>query len=161
MTNDKWKSMFNFYFFLNIKNKKKKICVKFYFFQKNEKWKSVVNFHFFFSGLITEMKLTRKERYNRFPCNCCHQLRSCSVDRVFLLQCRKITLFFFSGEGERGVERLVKKIMPVIGERLAQMFGVSHTADYCYWADVSFQVFFRGMHVTAMEELQRQMMREL
>ena len=26
------------------------------------------------------------------------------------------------------------------------MFGVSHTADYCNWADVSNQVFLRGMH---------------
>ena len=31
--------------------------------------------------------------------------------------------------------------MPVWAERSAQMFGVSHTADYCNWADVSFQVF--------------------
>ena len=45
--------------------------------------------------------------------------------------------------------------MPVIEERLAQMFGVSHTADYCNGADVSFQMFLQGMHVTAMEELQR------
>ena len=37
---------------------------------------------------------------------------------------------FFSGEGEGGVERRVKK-MPVTAERLAQMFGVNHTADYC------------------------------
>ena len=51
--------------------------------------------------------------------------------------------------------------MPVIAERLAQTFGVSHTAAYCYWADFSFQVYLGGMHVTAMEELQRQMMREL
>ena len=39
-------------------------------------------------------------------------------------------IIFFSGEGERGVERRVKK-MPVTAERLAQMFRVSHTADYC------------------------------
>ena len=39
-------------------------------------------------------------------------------------------IIFFSGEGERRVERRVKK-MPVTGERLAQIFGVSHTADYC------------------------------
>ena len=39
-------------------------------------------------------------------------------------------IIFFSGEGERGVERRVKKML-VIEERLAQMFGVSHTADYC------------------------------
>ena len=64
-------------------------------------------------------------------------------------------IIFFSREGERGVERLVKK-MPVTAERLAQMFGVSHTADYC-----NFQVFLRGMHLTAMEELQRLMMRGL
>ena len=63
-------------------------------------------------------------------------------------------IIFFSGEGERRVERRVKK-MPVIEERLAQMFGVSHTADYCNWADVGFQVFLQGMHVTAMEEIQR------
>ena len=69
-------------------------------------------------------------------------------------------IIFFSGEGERGVERQVKK-MPVTAERLAQMFGVSHTADYCNWADVSFQVFLQGMHVTAMEELQTLMMRDL
>ena len=37
-------------------------------------------------------------------------------------------IIFFSGEG--GVERRVKK-MPVTAERLAQMFGVNHTADYC------------------------------
>ena len=63
-------------------------------------------------------------------------------------------IIFFSGEGERGVERRMKK-MPVIEGRLAQMFGVSHTADYWNLADVSFQVFLQGMHVTAMEELQR------
>ena len=39
-------------------------------------------------------------------------------------------IIFFSGEGERGVERRVKK-MPVTAERLAHMFGVNHTADYC------------------------------
>ena len=39
-------------------------------------------------------------------------------------------IIFFSGEGERRVERRVKK-MPVTAERLAQIFGVSHTADYC------------------------------
>ena len=39
-------------------------------------------------------------------------------------------IIFSSGKGERGVERRVKT-MPVIEERLAQMFGVSHTADYC------------------------------
>ena len=39
-------------------------------------------------------------------------------------------IIFFSGEGEGGVERRVKK-MPVTAERLAQMFGVNHTADYC------------------------------
>ena len=38
---------------------------------------------------------------------------------------------------------------------------LNHTADYCNWADVSFQVFLRGMHETAMEELQRLMMRDL
>ena len=61
-------------------------------------------------------------------------------------------IIFFSGEGERGVEWRGKKIR-VTAERLSQMFGVSHTADYCNWADVSFQV-------TAMEELQRLMMRD-
>ena len=44
-------------------------------------------------------------------------------------------IFHGSGEGERRVERQVKK-MKVTAERLAQMFGVSHTADYCNWADV-------------------------
>ena len=39
-------------------------------------------------------------------------------------------IFHGSGEGERRVERQVKK-MQVTAERLAQMFGVSHTADYC------------------------------
>ena len=39
-------------------------------------------------------------------------------------------IIFFSGEGEREVERRVKK-MRVTAERLAQMFRVSHTADYC------------------------------
>ena len=125
--------MFNFYFFLNIKNKKRKSVSNFIFFKKmkNENLWSIFIF-FFWTHNGNETNPETPERYNRFPCNCCHQLRSCSVDRVFLLQCRKITLFFFSGEGERGVERLVKKIMPVTGERLAQMFGVSHTADYCY-----------------------------
>ena len=46
-----------------------------------------------------------------------------------LLQWRKIT-FFFSGEGERRVERRVKKTQ-VAAERSAQIFRVSHTADYC------------------------------
>ena len=41
------------------------------------------------------------------------------------------------------------------------MFGVSHTADYCNRVDVSFQVFLQGMRVTAMDELQRLMMRDL
>ena len=44
-------------------------------------------------------------------------------------------IIFFSGEGERRVERRVQKKkttkMPVTAERLAQMSGVSHTADYC------------------------------
>ena len=44
-------------------------------------------------------------------------------------------IIFFSGEGERRVERRVQKKknktkMPVTAERLAQMSGVSHTADY-------------------------------
>ena len=38
-------------------------------------------------------------------------------------------IIFFSGEGEGRVERRLKK-MQVTAERLAQMFGVSHTADY-------------------------------
>ena len=38
-------------------------------------------------------------------------------------------------------------------ERLAQMFGVSHAADYCNWADV-FHVFSQGIYVTTMEELE-------
>ena len=43
--------MFNFYFFLNIKNKKRKSVSSFIFFRKmkNEN-----------PGLVTEMKLTRK-----------------------------------------------------------------------------------------------------
>ena len=59
-------------------------------------------------------------------------------------------IIFFWGEREQRVEGRVKK-MPVTAERLAQMFGASHTADYCNWADISFQVFLRGMHVTTME----------
>ena len=39
-------------------------------------------------------------------------------------------IIFFSGVGEREVERRVKK-MRVTADRLAQMFRVSHTADYC------------------------------
>ena len=38
--------------------------------------------------------------------------------------------YFLSGEGERRVERRVKK-MQVAAERLTQIFRVSHTADYC------------------------------
>ena len=37
---------------------------------------------------------------------------------------------FFSGEGERRVERRVKKTQ-VAAEISAQIFRVSHTADYC------------------------------
>lgn len=36
------------------------------------------------------------------------------------------------------------------------MFRVSHTVNYCNWADV-FQVFSRGSHVTTIEELERLM----
>ena len=50
------------------------------------------------------------------------------------------------------VERRVKKDK-VTAERLAQMFGVSHAANCCNWADF-FHVFSRGMHVTIMEELE-------
>ena len=48
----------------------------------------------------------------------------------------------------------------VAAERSAQIFRVSHSADYCNRAD-SFQVFSRGMQVTTMEELERLVMREL
>ena len=41
----------------------------------------------------------------------------------------------------------------VTSERLAQMFGVSHAADYCNWADI-FHMFSQGMYVTTMEELE-------
>ena len=44
-------------------------------------------------------------------------------------------IFHGSGEGERRVERQVKK-MQETAERPVQMFRVSHTADYCSWADV-------------------------
>ena len=37
---------------------------------------------------------------------------------------------FFSGEGEGRVERRAKKTQ-VTAERLAQIFRVGHTADYC------------------------------
>ena len=49
------------------------------------------------------------------------------------------------------VERRVKK--KVTAQRLAQMFGVSHAANYCNWADF-FHVFSQGMYVTTMEELE-------
>ena len=44
-------------------------------------------------------------------------------------------IFHGWGEGERRVERQVKK-MQETAERPVQMFRVSHTADYCSWADV-------------------------
>ena len=53
------------------------------------------------------------------------------------------------------VERRVKKdkVTGLTAERLAQMFGVSHAANYCNWADF-FHVFSQGMYVTTMEELE-------
>ena len=50
------------------------------------------------------------------------------------------------------VERRVKKDK-VTAERLVQMFGVSHAANYCNWADF-FHVFSQVMYVTTMEELE-------
>ena len=41
----------------------------------------------------------------------------------------------------------------VTAERLAQMFGVSHAADYCNSADI-FHVFSQGLYVTTLEELE-------
>ena len=51
------------------------------------------------------------------------------------------------------VERRVKKKKKVTAEWLAQMFGISPSADYCNWADV-FHVFSQGMYVTTMERLE-------
>ena len=39
-------------------------------------------------------------------------------------------IIFFSGDGEGRVERRGKKTQ-VTAERLAQIFRVGHTADYC------------------------------
>ena len=39
-------------------------------------------------------------------------------------------IIFFSGDGEGRVERRAKKTQ-VTAERLAQIFRVGHTADYC------------------------------
>ena len=49
------------------------------------------------------------------------------------------------------VERQVKK-KQVTSERLAQMFGVSHAADYCNWAD-TFHMFSQGMYVNVWRNL--------
>ena len=69
-----------------------------------------------------------------------NQLRSCSSVSVAM---EEDYIIFFSGEGEGRVERRAKKTQ-VTAERLAQIFRVGHTADYCNWAYVS-QVFcFRG-----------------
>ena len=48
------------------------------------------------------------------------------------MQWRKIILFFLRTEGERRVERKVKKSAgDMTAVRYAQMFRVSHATDYC------------------------------
>ena len=79
-----------------------------------------------------------------------------SFDLVRLIEyfcCNTGRLHYFFLRRRRTRSGKTSEKVPVTAERLAQMFGVSHTADYCNWADVSFQVFLRGMHVTTMEEL--------
>lgn len=130
---------------------------------KMQKKKSVDNFHFFLDSkrkwneTKPKIKKNNQSRYNRFSRNCCISFFKPASILFDVLKWRTIISFFFSGEGEGRVERRVKKTQ-VTAERLAQKFGVSHTADYCHWADV-FQVSSQRMHMTTMEELKRLMMR--
>ena len=51
-----------------------------------------------------------------------------SLNTLILAMAEEDYLVFFTGEGERGVERTLKKSQ-VTTERLAQMFGLSHKAE--------------------------------
>ena len=89
-----------------------------------------------------EIKKNNQSRYNRFLQNG-YQLWSCLSVSVAMEEDYIIL--------EWRVERQVKK-KQVTSERLAQMFGVSHAADYCNWAD-TFHMFSQGTYVNVWRNL--------
>ena len=84
--------MFDFYFFSeHRKMKKENLCQILIFFFRKMKNENLWSIFFFFFFFWTQ--LTRKKRYNRLPCNCCHQLRSCSVE-CFCCNAGRLHYFF-------------------------------------------------------------------